>query len=306
MRAALALVILVSSSAYAGDRVVVMAGDEMASALELSLASRHVSVTTSAAPAGGLRLDRAAAVQHAAMEGDAGAGVWIDANEVCVVSADGAYFRHTPLPVDATPRVFAAIATSLLDELIAPPSVNVDVQVNIGGPPGAAPAVVAPAAQIEQPAIAAAALPNDRWKHTLLEIGPTLSPASYGVEAELAFPLLPNLRVGVLGGVNQLYDGIRDDLNGTQMYDAAGEIRYIGQGEAHFDIGLAGGIMRGRTDNLDTDIGGFAAVRLSYSKEYAKTAVQFTVAPMVMFDFQGQGDEKALGIMTSLRLQVPI
>ena len=59
---------------------------------------------------------------------------WIDANDVCVVSADGAYFRHTPLPADASPRVFAAIATSLLDELLAPPTVNVDVNVDIGSP----------------------------------------------------------------------------------------------------------------------------------------------------------------------------
>ena len=44
----------------------------------------------------------------------------IDDRDVCVVSADGRSFRHAPLG-DASPRMFAAVATSLLDELIAPP-----------------------------------------------------------------------------------------------------------------------------------------------------------------------------------------
>ena len=299
MRAVLVLLILVSSTAYA-ERVVVMTGDELSSALELSLASRHVNVATVAAPDGALRLDRAAAVQHAAMTSDASAGVWIDANEVCVVSADGAYFRHTPLPVDASPRVFAAIATSLLDELIAPPTINVDVNVEIGPPK--------PITITSRPVIAAQ--PTERWKHTLVEFGPTLSPATYGVELELAFPILPNLRAGVLGGANQLYDGVRDLANGTQMYDAAGEIRYVGNGSTHFDVGLVGGIMRGSLEEFEgmvqSDTGGFAALRFSYVKEYAASAVMFSVAPMVLFDFVGQGHNKNAGLMTSLRLELPI
>jgi hypothetical protein len=298
MRAALALLIAMSSTAYA-DRVVVMTNDDMSSALELSLASRHVEVATAAVPEGALRLDRAAAVQHAAMTSDAGAGVWIDANEVCVVSADGAYFRHTPLPVDASPRVFAAIATSLLDELLAPPVVNVEVNVNLGPP-----ATVI----TDHPALVAQPAPQvtDRSKHTLLEFGPTLSPATYGVELELAFPVMPNVRVGVLGGANQLYDGIRDLINGTQMYDAAGEIRYVNAGATHFDVGIVGGIMKGTLDGMESDTGGFAALRISYTREYATTGVSFSVAPMVLFDFRGQGTDKNVGLMSSIRLELPI
>src|SRR5262249_55327398 len=56
----------------------------------------------------------------------------------CAVSADGRYFRQSQLP-EGSPRMFATIATSLLDELLAPPegdlAINVDVQVNVGGQP---------------------------------------------------------------------------------------------------------------------------------------------------------------------------
>ena len=294
MRAALVLLIALCSVARAGERIVVMTGDELSSALELSLASRHVSVATVATPEGAVRLDRAAAAQHAAMASDAGASVWIDAGDVCVVSADGVYFRQAPLPPNTTPRVFAAIATSLLDELFAPPEGSVHVEVHVDVQPQSATAPII--ATVDS---------LDRSKRTLVEFGPTLSPASYGMELELAFPVMPNLRVGALGGISHLYDGLRDDIAGTLMYDAALEVRYVGHGITHIDAGLAGGILSGTTmDGRDT--GGFAALRLSYTKEYASSALSFSVAPMVLFDFRGQGNDKNLGLMSSVRLELPI
>jgi hypothetical protein len=311
MRAAFALLIALCSVASAGERIVVMTGDELSSALELSLSSRHVGVATAATPEGSLRLDRAAAAQHAAMASDAGASVWIDAGDVCVVSADGVYFRQAPLPANTTPRVFAAIATSLLDELLAPPEgYNVAINVDVRGTPVATAApvlAVAPVALPASPIIATLdTIDQARWKRTLVEFGPTLSPSSYGMELELAFPVMPNLRVGALGGVSHLYDGLRDDIAGTMMYDAALEVRYVGRGETHFDVGLAGGVINGDTGGGDKDTGGFAALRFSYTKEYASSAVSFSVAPMLLFDFRGQGDDKNFGIMTSLRLELPI
>jgi hypothetical protein len=303
MRAALVLLIALSSVAHA-DRILVMTDDEMASALDIAMASRHADVTNAASPSGALRLDRAAAVQRAAIASGANAGVWIDANEVCVVSADGANFRHTPLPLDASPRVFAAIATSLLDELLAPPNINIDVHVDVGPPPVNAQSLTLTPPTLSTGVIAEA--PRESWQRTHLELGPTLSPSSYGAELELTFPLLPNLRVGILGGANQLFDGIRDIVKNTQMYDAAGEIRYVGTGDTHFDVGLAGGIMRGTLDDMSTDTGGFAALRFSYTKEYAHSAVSFSVAPMMLFDFRGQGDDRNFGVMTSLRVELPI
>ena len=35
---------------------------------------------------------------------NADAGVWIDGGEIWVVSADGRYVRHAPVPGDASPR----------------------------------------------------------------------------------------------------------------------------------------------------------------------------------------------------------
>jgi hypothetical protein len=308
MRAAFVLLIALCSVASAGDRVVVMAGDELSSALELSVSSRHVSVATALTPEGALRLDRAAAAQHAAMASDAVASVWIDAGDVCVVSADGVYFRQAPLPANSSPRLFAAIATSLLDEMLVPPEgFNVAVNIDVRGPGmGAVADGRPPVAPQTTPVIATVdTIDPARWKRTLVEFGPTVSPSSYGMELELAFPVLPNLRVGALGGINHLYDGLRDDIAGTMMYDAALEVRYVGRGETHFDVGLAGGTITGY-DGYESDTGGFAALRFSYVKEYASTAVSFSVAPMLLFDFRGQGNDKNFGLMTSLRLELPI
>ena len=308
MRAAFALLIALCSVASAGERIVVMTGDDLSSALELSLSSRHVGVATAATPEGALRLDRAAAAQHAAMASDAGASVWIDAGDVCVVSADGVYFRQAPLPPNTTPRVFAAIATSLLDELLAPPegyNVAVNIDVRAPGMPVVAETRAPIGPQVSPIVATVDTIDPTRWKRTLLEFGPSVSPSSYGMEVELAFPVLPNLRVGALGGINHLYDGLRDDIAGTMMYDAALEVRYVGHGETHFDVGLAGGTITGY-DGYEYDTGGFAALRFSYVKEYAATAVSFSVAPMLLFDFRGQGDDKNFGLMTSLRLVLPI
>jgi hypothetical protein len=304
MRAAFALLIALCSVASAGERIVVMTDDEMSSAVELALSSRHVGIATAATPEGALRLDRAAAAQHAATASDASASVWIDGGDVCIVSADGLYFRQAPLPPNATPRVFAAIATSLLDELLAPPEYSIAV-IDVRGAPSASAAPMAGHLQLAPTVATVDMIDPNRWKHTLVEFGPTLSPASYGMEAELAFPVWPNLRVGVLGGFSHLYDGLRDDIAGTMMYDAALEVRYVGAGTTHFDVGLAGGTITG-TDGYEYDTGGFAALRFSYVKEYASTAVSFSIAPMLLFDFRGQGDDKNFGIMTSLRLALPI
>jgi hypothetical protein len=151
-----------------------------------------------------------------------------------------------------------------------------------------------------------AAVPSARWTHTLLEVGLTLSPSSYGVEAELAVPVTPHLRAGLIGGVSQLYDGIRDDIAGTALYDVAGELRYVGSGTTHFDVGLAGGALTGTAMDYSRDTGGFAALRFSYVRELPSTSVSVSIAPMVLFDFRGQGNDKNLGVMASLKLGLPI
>jgi hypothetical protein len=295
MRAALLIVIALGAPAYAEGRIVAMTDDASASALELTVAHAHVAVTIARAPEGALALDRAASAQRSVLEAGATSGVWIEGNDVCVVASDGATVRRAPLPAGATPRVFAAIAASLLDELTDAPE-HVDVHLDAGPMPELAPSSTA----------VIAAVPSARWTHTLVELGLTLSPASYGVEAELAFPVTPHVRVGVIGGLGHLYDGLRDDIAGTPLYDAAAEIRYVGTGDSHFDIGIAGGVISGTAMDYSRDTGGFAALRFSYVRELPTTELSFSIAPMVLFDFRGQGNDQTLGVMASVKIGLPI
>jgi hypothetical protein len=318
MRAAsiLLFLCLTCAIATAGGRVVVMTDrDALPGALQLALANRSIDVAGMASPDGALRLDRAATVQRAAMSSAADAGIWIESDaaagaQVCVVSSDGTYFRQAPLPTDASPRVFAAIATSLLDELLAPPEAGVAVDVHIGVQPpmvAAAGPSLAPVAQTT--AVAPNVIDPARWRHTLLEIGPTFSIASYGIEAEIAAPVSESWRVGLLGGASELTDGIRDLSAGTQLYHAALEVRHVGTGTTHFDFGLAGGLATGMiVDDLGgtRDTGGFAAARVSVVHEYPSGGLSLSIVPMFLFDWRGQGDDRTPAVMGSLRWELPI
>jgi hypothetical protein len=135
MRTLVVLCILASVPARAGTIVVMEDNADLGAALEVALANRPVEVVLVSAPSGQLRLDRAASAQRAALEASADAAVWIDFEgletiEVCALSADGQHFRHAPI-TEVSPRIFAAVATSLLDELVAPPELDVHVNVKI-------------------------------------------------------------------------------------------------------------------------------------------------------------------------------
>jgi hypothetical protein len=305
--------------------VVMTEREEMPAALQVTLAAQHVEVTVQPeSPAGALRLDRAATAQRVAMSVNAEAGVWIDGGEIWVVSADGRYVRHAPLPSDASPRVFAAIAASLLDELLVPPeagAVGVDVHVDVA-PPVAAPVVAAPPtppvpqqAIITQPgyvvaapsyaappavAAVAPADPDPRFNadRTLLEIGASLSTASFGLDGEIAFPLTPKVRFGVLLGLDYMWDGFADINSGDTLVHGGGEIRYVGAGPNHVDLGVGGGIAH---DTSYSNNGGFAMARIAFTHEMGRENVAFALAPMILFDFDGQY-ENNFTLFASLRL----
>ncbi len=323
MRAALVLVAL-CAVAHAGNRVVVLTDrDDLPAALQVALASRHAEVAVHpTSPEGAERLDRAAAAQRVAMANNADAGIWIDADEVWVVLGDGRDVRHAPLPADATPRVFAAIATSLLDELFAPPEpagYGVDVHVEIT-PPGAtsstpptpstpsitvAPSAVVAAPVLAPPATVAAVTTVDaapvRAKNALLEFGPTLTNATWGIEAELLWPVMPSVKLGVSVGANMLYDGFSLLGSGTQMVDAGVELRHVGVGATHLDIGLGAGVAR---DSTDSDTGGFAALRLGIAHEYDKMALSVGIAPTLLYGFAGEGT--SMTVLGSVHVVLPL
>ena len=300
-----------ASVAQADPRVIVMS-DADTSVLRVTLAGRGADVALATAPRGALRLERAADAQRAARENDAEASVWIDTDEggaeVCVVSADGRFFRQAPLAADASPRTFAAIATSLLDELLAPPEVppiNVDVHVDVTqtppptpGPtpivvPRAARATEMPSASIaptpmpslpSSPSIVGLAPPEAPWAHRpLLELGTAVSPVSAGVSAEVLLPVTPSFRFGVLAAEHLLLDGVNDMPQGTTMTIGALEARYIGQGSPHLELGLlAGGA---RADEYDE--GGFAAARISVVWQRPSGTLSVSFMPAVLFGFIG-------------------
>src|SRR5262245_41169858 len=119
----LAMVAVLAGPAGAQNtRVIAMIDPADLAALRVTMHGADLAVAPP--PDGALRLDRAAVVQRAALDAGADAGLWIEHDagvvEICVVSADGKLLRHAPMPPDRSPRVFAAIATSLLDEVLAP------------------------------------------------------------------------------------------------------------------------------------------------------------------------------------------
>jgi hypothetical protein len=293
----LALVIATPAFARTSRVVVVSEREPMSSALRLALANRSDVITSPQSPEGGLRLDRAASVQRVVVASQADAGVWIEETlgqiEVCAVSADGMYLQHAPLP-EASPRVFAAIATSLLDELLAPretaPAINVNVDVAVH--PGA-PGIV------DAPPLA----PMSRAHRTLVEIGPLASPATLGLEAELAFPVTPSWRLGLVGSGSVLIDGIGDMASGTRFYAGGLEVRHVGAGDNHLDIALRGGLGHG-TAYGDGDTGEMASLQFSYVWDSPSSGVELSVAPMALSGFRGH--DTIWGAMTSLRWELPL
>jgi hypothetical protein len=314
----LVVIVWLARVAQAGHSIVVMSDPErvgaLGSAMQLALAGRGVAIATVAAPTGELRLERAASAQRAALQLGADAALWIDVDgsalDVCAVSSDGRAFRHAPLPpdlADATPRAFSAIATSLLDELIVPPeptpSVDVDVHVHVDGnrqatvdraPPGFVdPHAAAPPAEVSDSAdeteVLESAIP--RTDRILVELGPMLSPATFGVMAEVAFPFSSSVRFGVMGG---MHIALSDPV---LVYNGAIELRAVIAGQRnHFDVGGIAGAASADDHSSSSTIG-YLGASLNYTWEHATTGTTLSFVPLIATD----GTEKFPGAYASLR-----
>jgi hypothetical protein len=299
------------------ESVVVMAAPDtqLDSALRVVMAGRGVAVTVAPRPQGAFRLERAAMAQRTAAQAGADAAVWIDDADVCAVTADGLDFRHAPLPPQAaSPRTFAAIATSLLDDMIHPESwpqgvdVNVNVSVSTNEPEPRD-------AGEEPPSIAApgviAASPRVERAHagqTLLEIGPMLTPISGGVQAALSISLSDAWRLGGSGAIN---GGFVD--GGFVIGVASVEVRHVGVGRKHWDLGPEIGYASDGTDPI-----AFAGLRIARTWQSPRSAVSLAFTPLVFVSLSNRDDiEDAVvyppvsrttfpGLYTSLRWQVPL
>jgi hypothetical protein len=314
MRATWALWILLSASVAQADRIVVMIDPVDASALSVALAGRGAELLPLPHPEGTLRLDRAAIAQRTTVSANAQAGVWIEREaggaEVCVVSADGRMFRHAPMPIDdSTPRVFAAIAASLLDEVLSPegPNVNVDVYVTVDGervpvregPRVAAveqPATIAPPSAV--PVVAASAASESdtiyRADRRLLEVGAMLTPASVGIEAMVTFPIREQWRIGVMGTIH----ATADTVDPGPLVGGGVELRHVGRGQKHWDFGPIGGVAT--VNGVNLTFGGFGFAR---TWERAGSAISLSLTP----GFVHESGKTALpGAWITLRWLFPI
>lgn len=301
-------IVVVGAPAYAGHSTVIVMAEparagELASALQVAVSGRGVAIATVAAPEGALRLDRAAAAQRSAIELGAEAALWVDeAAEVCAVSSDGRYFRHVPLPANESPRVFAAIATSLLDEVLAPPEappgVSVDVNVNINAPGFAPVTNVAPPPMLAAPApaaVVAAPVPEARtWPtSTLVEVGAMVSPITIGVAGGPVLPLSPAVRLALTGGISLGLDGSHH----PPVYNASTELRYVGTGRHHSDFGMVGGFATAEGDTI-----GYFGVRLAYEWDHVASGASLALVPLIATD----GRDTVPGIYGTLSWDLPL
>jgi hypothetical protein len=189
----------------------------------------------------------------------------------------------------------------------ADPRLGVDVDVHVE--PGQGPPVVTvttpPVAVQPAPAPAVIAVVPDvdrvRAQKTLLEVGPSLSNASYGIEAELAIPVTPSMRLGVVAGINHMFESFAAEEPGDMLANAGLELRWVGAGTRHFDFGIGGGVAK---DSYDT--GGYGSLRFSYVREYERTGLSFSVEPLALFDFLGQWSSVAIAVMGSVRVEIPL
>ncbi len=294
--------ILATANGAGADSVVVMAGPEHAAAMQVVLAGRGTVVASLPAPWGQMRLERAAAAQRAAAQSGADAAVWIEEGDICAVTSDGHDFRHAPFPVEAaSPRAFAAIAMSLLDEMIAPApwTTNLNVNVNVSFPDGGtgAPRVAfAGPPGTAAPEVFAGAGPRKRKNagRYMVEIGPMLSPLTVGVEGSFLLPMSQTWQLGFTGAVNQSFDG-------NYVIGVAGaEMRRLGAGlERHWDVGLIGGYAA--PDGDDAVV--YGGARIARTWELSKSALSLGLSPILFASTSGNNPPLMPGVWSSLRWQ---
>lgn len=288
--------------ARAGHATIVVMSDptragELGSALQVALSGRGVAIASVAPPDGALRLDRAASAQHAAVELDADAALWIDVGsqdvELCAVTADGRVFRHAPL-ASGSPRAFASTAISLLDELVDAPEAGFappGVEVAVSGAPGADVRVdvdVGPSSVREVPDTGEPVRAN----RMLFEIGPMLSPVTVGIETELMFPLSPRIRFGLQTSVGSVLTN-----KGSMILTSELEVRHVGLGQHHWDFGGLVGAASVENDGIF-----FAGARISRVWEHASRGTSLSLAPVLATN----GETVIPGVYASLRWELPL
>ena len=173
--------------------------------------------------------------------------------------------------------------------------------------------VVLPVTAVAAPAVVDIAPPSepvresfDRANRILFETGVAFTTASLGAEAELSVPVGGRMRLGIAGGVNQLFGEVSNDFSPeTKMYDAALELRYTGRGRTHLDIGMLAGLISGTQSPYMTDTGRIAGLRLAVAHEVdRRSGVEFALEPLVIMGLSSA--PAGLSMMASLRWELAL
>jgi hypothetical protein len=259
-------VVLLEDGPHAGAR---------AEALTVELAASRVPVVIGPPPSGETALLRSAAAQRAARDAHASFAVWVETTDtgdvLRAIDPESEDVRDAPLPGhsrDVEPRTFAAVAASLLDELVAPAAPPVRVVVRVETPTGdvhveavsngevgstlpappapspSAPSPSAPSPSAPSPSAAAASVAAERTSvggddaplmprdGLVLRLGVYTAGVALGGEVGLGYYLSEELRLSVIGLVGL-------ELMNTSPTGLVGlDLTRVGSGrDGRFDFG---------------------------------------------------------------------
>ena len=120
-----------------------------------------------------------------------------------------------------------------------------------------------------------------------------------GLEADVAFPVSPAYRVGVAASASEVVWG---NEHPTVMFGAV-ELRHVGAGMRHFDVGvLGGGGAVSGGGMASTDAIAFVGARLALAWEGATSGVSVSFVPVIAADARGV----IPGAFVSLRWELPL
>jgi hypothetical protein len=137
-----------------------------------------------------------------------------------------------------------------------------------------------------------------------------LTPASVGGELELTAPLSPHFRIGAMGFASAMFN--IDGYGQTRpLYGGALEIRHVGSGSPHFDLGALAGVMGAHYDDSEHSTA-FAAARAGATWESGRYSIETSLAlgvatPLFGYTpFDGLYGSAFPIVWASLRIHLPL
>jgi hypothetical protein len=131
---------------------------------------------------------------------------------------------------------------------------------------------------------------------TAIEIGPLLSPVHVGIEAALLLPVSDRWRLGAMGTAGISLDG------SVPIFAGLLELRHVGSGRRHLDIGMLGGAATAEGDTI-----AFVGARFDITWERANgRSTSIGIAPLLIKLVNDWGDSPFPGVFASVRWRLPL